>query len=144
MQRPDRTRRRRLASGRAGAVALRLAAAVAAGLLVAACNSEPIVSGYIADEKTLSELKPGTSAEAVLAHVAAGSDLAARLLGALRPTAPRPMAVAGVPYGYIHRGDGPYRAGDQAAVVHAARMFYRLYAGVFESLRGPAALAEAA
>jgi outer membrane protein assembly factor BamE (lipoprotein component of BamABCDE complex) len=67
MQRPDRTRRRRLASGRAGAVALRLAAAVAAGLLVAACNSEPIVSGYIADEKTLSELKPGTSAEAVLA-----------------------------------------------------------------------------
>ena len=34
--------------------------------------------------------------------------------------------------------------GDQAAVVHAARMFYRLYADVFASLRGPAALAVAA
>ena len=36
-------------------------------------------------------------------------------------------------------------AGDQAAVVHAARMFYRLYAGVFASLRhGDDALAVAA
>jgi pyrroloquinoline quinone (PQQ) biosynthesis protein C len=36
-------------------------------------------------------------------------------------------------------------AGDQAAVVHAARMFYRLYAGVFASLRrADAALAVAA
>lgn len=33
---------------------------------------------------------------------------------------------------------------DQAAVIHAARMFYRLYAGVFESLRGQPALAAAA
>jgi pyrroloquinoline quinone (PQQ) biosynthesis protein C len=33
---------------------------------------------------------------------------------------------------------------DQAAVVHAARMFYRLYAGVFESLRSQPALAAAA
>lgn len=34
--------------------------------------------------------------------------------------------------------------GDQAAVIHAARMFYRLYAGVFESLRPQSALAAAA
>jgi pyrroloquinoline quinone (PQQ) biosynthesis protein C len=33
---------------------------------------------------------------------------------------------------------------DQAAVVHAARMFYRLYADVFATLRAPAALAVAA
>jgi pyrroloquinoline quinone (PQQ) biosynthesis protein C len=35
-------------------------------------------------------------------------------------------------------------AGDQHAIVHAARMFYRLYGGVFESLRAPSALAVAA
>jgi hypothetical protein len=34
--------------------------------------------------------------------------------------------------------------GDRAAIVHAARMFYRLYGGVFQSLRPAAALAEAA
>ncbi len=67
MQRPDRTFSRLLVSGRAGGVAMRLAVAVAAGLAVSACNSEPIVSGYVADEKTLAELKPGTSAETVLA-----------------------------------------------------------------------------
>jgi hypothetical protein len=33
---------------------------------------------------------------------------------------------------------------DQAAIVHAARMFYRLYGGVFASLRGAPALAVAA
>jgi pyrroloquinoline quinone (PQQ) biosynthesis protein C len=33
---------------------------------------------------------------------------------------------------------------DQAAVIHAARMFYRLYAGVFESLRPAPALAATA
>jgi len=45
---------------------MRLAAAVAATVTLAACNSEPIVSGYIADDKTLADLKPGTSAETVL------------------------------------------------------------------------------
>ncbi|HEV7267269.1 MAG TPA: FAD-dependent monooxygenase [Falsiroseomonas sp.] len=57
------------------------------------------------------------SAGALLAHVARGSALAERLLAALRPAAGRPMAVAGVPYGFLHRGDGPFRIGDQAAVI---------------------------
>lgn len=35
-------------------------------------------------------------------------------------------------------------ADDQAAVVHAARRFYRLYGDVFRGLRAPAAVAEAA
>ncbi|MHB2166013.1 outer membrane protein assembly factor BamE [Alsobacter sp. R-9] len=62
----DRTRRWIRRSGAGRAVALRLAAAVAAGLAVAACQTEPIVSGYIADERALGELKPGTPAEKVL------------------------------------------------------------------------------
>jgi flavin-dependent dehydrogenase len=60
------------------------------------------------------------SAEAFLAHVAGGSALAARLLGALRPAQARPLVVAGVPYGFLHRGGGagePFRVGDQAAVI---------------------------
>jgi flavin-dependent dehydrogenase len=59
----------------------------------------------------------GRSAGAFLAHVAAGSRLAERLLGGLSPASPRPMAVAGVPYGYLHRGGGAFRIGDQASVV---------------------------
>jgi flavin-dependent dehydrogenase len=57
------------------------------------------------------------SAAAFLAHVAGGSALAERLLAGLRPILPRPMAVAGVPYGHLHRGGGPFRVGDQAAVI---------------------------
>lgn len=30
---------------------------------------------------------------------------------------PRPLAVAGLPYGHLHRGGGPWRLGDQAAVI---------------------------
>jgi pyrroloquinoline quinone (PQQ) biosynthesis protein C len=37
--------------------------------------------------------------------------------------------------------DRLHEPGDQTAVVHAARMFYRLYGGVFESLRAQPALA---
>ncbi|MBU8540950.1 NAD(P)/FAD-dependent oxidoreductase [Falsiroseomonas tokyonensis] len=58
---------------------------------------------------------------ALLAHVAAASDLAAELLRAARPAWPRPLTVAGVPYGYLHRAAGGpgglFRVGDQAAVV---------------------------
>jgi pyrroloquinoline quinone (PQQ) biosynthesis protein C len=43
--------------------------------------------------------------------------------------------------GLMDRIDDP---ADQAAIVHAARMFYRLYGGVFESLRSAPALAVAA
>jgi flavin-dependent dehydrogenase len=59
---------------------------------------------------------------ALLARVAAGSALAAALLRGAEPLAPRPLAVAGVPYGFRHRDDagadpGLYRVGDQFAVV---------------------------
>jgi choline dehydrogenase-like flavoprotein len=57
------------------------------------------------------------SAAALIAHVASGSALAARLLAGLRAEAARPMAVARVPYGFLHRGAGPFRVGDQAAVI---------------------------
>ena len=61
-------------------------------------------------------------AAALLARVAAGSELAAGLLRGAVPLLSRPLAVAGVPYGFRHR-DAPtapaglYRAGDQFAVV---------------------------
>ncbi|NKC31271.1 hypothetical protein, partial [Falsiroseomonas selenitidurans] len=57
---------------------------------------------------------------ALLAHVAAGSALGRELLAGARPAWARPLAVAGVPYGFIHRGAGAaglFRVGDQAAVV---------------------------
>lgn len=60
------------------------------------------------------------SAEGFVAHVAAGSALGARLLAGLRPALARPLAVAGVPYGFLHRGavgEEPFRLGDQAAVI---------------------------
>ena len=46
--------------------------------------------------------------------------MAARRLAGLRPALARPLTVAGVPYGILHRGGGagePFRIGDQAAVV---------------------------
>jgi flavin-dependent dehydrogenase len=57
------------------------------------------------------------SATGFLAHVAGGSDLAARLLAGAVPALSRPMTVAGVPYGFLHRGGGAFRVGDQAAVI---------------------------
>lgn len=43
--------------------------------------------------------------------------LDARLQGA-EPCWDRPLAIAGLPYGYVRRtGDGPWRLGDQAAVI---------------------------
>jgi flavin-dependent dehydrogenase len=57
------------------------------------------------------------SAAALIAHVAAGSALASRLLAHVRTEAARPMAVARIPYGFVHRGGGPFRVGDQAAVI---------------------------
>lgn len=56
-------------------------------------------------------------AAALLAHVAGGSALAARWLRGARPALARPLAVAGVPYGHVHRGAGPFRVGDQASVI---------------------------
>lgn len=60
-------------------------------------------------------------AATMIARIAAGSDLAARLLRGARPAWVRPMAVAGVPYGFAQRGGRPgaYRAGDQVSVVQS-------------------------
>ncbi len=57
---------------------------------------------------------------ALLEMVRQGSTLAATLLRHARPAWARPLAVAGVPYGYIHHAAGPaglFRVGDQASVV---------------------------
>jgi hypothetical protein len=59
-------------------------------------------------------------ASAFLRHVRAGSALAAALLDEAEPAQQRPLTIAGVPYGFLHRGGGPpglYRLGDQAAVI---------------------------
>ena len=56
----------------------------------------------------------------LLARVAAGSALAARLLRDAVPVWDRPLAVGGVPYGFRQPAAGPaglYRIGDQAAVI---------------------------
>lgn len=55
-----------------------------------------------------------------LARVAAGSALGGRLLTGAQPAWDRPLAVAGVPYGFRQPAAGPpglYRVGDQAAVI---------------------------
>jgi len=61
---------------------------------------------------------PG-DAEAFLDRVRRGSALAERLLRGARPLWQRPMAVAGVPYGFRQSGgvDGLYRVGDQLSVI---------------------------
>lgn len=67
---------------------------------------------------------PGAAARdgaALLARVAAGSDLGARLLRDVRPAWDRPMAIGAVPYGFRHDGragpPGLFRLGDQASVI---------------------------
>lgn len=62
---------------------------------------------------------------ALLARVAGGSAVAARLLAGAAPEWDRPLAIGAVPYGFRHShrpGDQPgppglYRVGDQAAVI---------------------------
>jgi len=59
-------------------------------------------------------------AAAFVMRVAAGSALGARLLDGARPAWDRPLAVAGVPYGFRAAAGGPpglFRIGDQAAVI---------------------------
>jgi menaquinone-9 beta-reductase len=63
----------------------------------------------------------GRSWPRLLEHLASDAPhFGARLCGA-SPVWPRPVTIAGVPYGHVHRhgarGDGPYRAGDQFAVI---------------------------
>lgn len=55
----------------------------------------------------------------LLAYLETLPHLGARLAGAKALLA-APLAIAGMPYGFIHRGPGPeYRLGDQAAVIHS-------------------------
>lgn len=56
---------------------------------------------------------------AFLAHVLRGSATAERLLRDARPALPRPLTIAGLPYGFRARGGaaGLYRAGDQLSVI---------------------------
>jgi flavin-dependent dehydrogenase len=62
--------------------------------------------------------RAGRSPEGLLAAVLRDAPgLAARLAGARRPW-PRPLAAAGLPYGFVHAGPGgPVRVGDQLAVI---------------------------
>lgn len=67
---------------------------------------------------------PGEAARdaaALIARVAAGSALAARLLRSARPAWARPLAIGAVPYGFRHPGAGGppglWRVGDQLAVI---------------------------
>lgn len=80
---------------------------------------------------------------ALLARVAGGSALAARLLRGAVPSLPRPLAVARVPYGFLHRDapgaePGLYRVGDQFAVIPSLAGD-----GIAMALRGGEAAAEA-
>jgi len=73
-------------------------------------------------------LRPAAAGEAardaasLIAHVAEGSDLAALLLAGAEPAQRRPIAVARIPYGFLHRdraaaAEGLWRVGDQFAVI---------------------------
>lgn len=62
---------------------------------------------------------PPGSAAAMLDRIRQGSALAERLLRGARPLWARPLAVAGVPYGFRQQGGvaGLYRIGDQLSVI---------------------------
>jgi flavin-dependent dehydrogenase len=60
---------------------------------------------------------PPRDATTMLAQIADAADLAGELLDGAVPLWPRPLAIAGVPYGWMHRGGGPFRLGDAFAVV---------------------------
>ncbi|WP_165585539.1 NAD(P)/FAD-dependent oxidoreductase [Roseococcus sp. SYP-B2431] len=56
--------------------------------------------------------------EGLLERVRGGSALAGRLLAEARPAWTRPLAVAGLPFGFVHCGTGDlYRVGDQLSVI---------------------------
>ena len=68
-------------------------------------------------------LRAGGSWEGLLADLRASEPhLRARLAGA-EPVMPRPLAIARVPYGYVHAADGDlagvFRVGDQMGVTHS-------------------------
>lgn len=61
----------------------------------------------------------GGSWETLLDAIGADCPRFAERMRPARPLLPRPLSVAGVPYGFIHRdqGDGLFRVGDQMAVI---------------------------
>ena len=63
----------------------------------------------------------GSTWEAVLADLMASTPLLHDRLAGATPLLARPLAVAGVPYGFLHRDSGAtpglFRVGDQAAVI---------------------------
>lgn len=59
-------RRRVSAGGGIRGKALALALVTGLGTVLAGCNAEPQLRGYVLDEKLLSDLKPGTDAQKVL------------------------------------------------------------------------------
>jgi len=60
----------------------------------------------------------GRSWEALLQAIRAASPLLDRRLEGAEPRWPRPLAVGAIPFGHLGPGDGgPWRVGDQAAVV---------------------------
>ena len=78
----------------------------------------------------------------VLAAMSAASPALAERLAGAEPLWPRPLAVAGLPYGHVQSGGGgPWRIGDQGAVIpsfagdglaialHSARLAARIYLG---------------
>ena len=78
----------------------------------------------------------------VLAAMSAASPALADRLAGAEPLWPRPLAVAGLPYGHVQSGGGgPWRIGDQSAVIpsfagdglaialHSARLAARIYLG---------------
>lgn len=93
-------------------------------------------------------LTPGEAAMAresgtFLRHVAAGSPRAAALLRNAEAMTPRPLAIAGIPYGFLHRDTAEadpalWRVGDQFAVIPSF-----LGDGMAMALAGGIAAAEA-
>jgi flavin-dependent dehydrogenase len=54
---------------------------------------------------------------ALLSFILSKAPVLAERLDGATPLWPKPLAVAGLPYGHLHRGGGPWRLGDQAAVI---------------------------
>jgi flavin-dependent dehydrogenase len=107
---------------------------------------EPIEGGRVnlcllVRKQRLAEL--GRSWPQVIAAIRAASPLLDARLGGATPCWRRPLALASIPYGYVAPAavDGPYRLGDQAAVIpsfsgdgmaialHSARLAARCYLG---------------
>lgn len=101
---------------------------------LAAVTLLPFAGGYAGlqpsaggDANLCAALDPGQAsasrdAAGFMALVAAGSELAASLLDGAEPRMARPLTVAGVPYGFLHRdaldADATlWRVGDQFAVI---------------------------